>query len=68
MGAERAESMSCTAQHRRRPPGRIRGILVAVLDLVVAVALFTLFESVNRSISMMAAWFRAAYAAVYWWP
>lgn len=40
-------------------------ILVAVLDVVVAAAMFTLFESVNRSVSMMAAWFRAAYAAVY---
>ena len=40
-------------------------ILVAVLDIVVAAALFTLFEPVNRSLSMMAAWFRLAYAAVY---
>lgn len=40
-------------------------ILVAVLDIVVAAALLTLFESVNRSIAVMAAWFRAAYAAVY---
>jgi hypothetical protein len=40
-------------------------ILVAVLDIVVAAALLTLFEPVNRSISIMAAWFRLAYAAVY---
>ena len=40
-------------------------ILVVVLDIVVAAALFTLFEPVNRSISAMAAWFRLAYAAVY---
>jgi phosphoglycerol transferase MdoB-like AlkP superfamily enzyme len=40
-------------------------ILVAVLDIVVAAALLTLFEPVNRSISVMAAWFRLAYAAVY---
>jgi hypothetical protein len=40
-------------------------ILVAVLDVVVAGALFTLFASVNRSVSLMAAGFRVAYAAVY---
>jgi Domain of unknown function (DUF4386) len=40
-------------------------ILVAVLDVVVAGALFTLFAPVNRSVSLMAAGFRVAYAAVY---
>jgi hypothetical protein len=40
-------------------------ILVAVLDIVVAGALFTLFAPVNRSVSLMAAGFRVAYAAVY---
>jgi Domain of unknown function (DUF4386) len=40
-------------------------ILVAVLDIVVAAALFTLFAPVNRSVSAMAAGFRVAYAAVY---
>jgi hypothetical protein len=40
-------------------------ILVAVLDIVVAAALFTLFAPVNRSVSVMAAGFRVAYAAVY---
>jgi hypothetical protein len=40
-------------------------ILVVVLDLVVAGALFTLFAPVNRSVSLMAAGFRIAYAAVY---
>jgi hypothetical protein len=40
-------------------------ILVVILDVVVAAALLTVFEPVNRSISTMAAWFRAAYAAVY---
>jgi hypothetical protein len=40
-------------------------ILVAVLDVVVAGALFTLFAPVNRSVSLKAAGFRVAYAAVY---
>ena len=40
-------------------------ILVAVLDIVAAGALFTLFAPVNRSVSLMAAGFRVAYAAVY---
>jgi hypothetical protein len=39
--------------------------LVVILDIVVAAALFTVFEPVNRSLSTMAAWFRATYAAVY---
>jgi hypothetical protein len=39
-------------------------VLVAVLDVVVAGALLTLFEPVHRSLSAMAAWFRIAYAAV----
>jgi hypothetical protein len=40
-------------------------ILVVILDVVVAAALFTVFEPVNRSVSIMAASFRLAYAAVY---
>ena len=40
-------------------------ILVVILDIVVAAALFTVFEPVNRTVSTMAAWFRAVYAAVY---
>jgi len=40
-------------------------ILVVILDIVVAVALLTLFRPVNRSISTMAAAFRLTYAAVY---
>lgn len=39
--------------------------LVVILDIVVAAALFTVFEPVNRHLSTMAAWFRATYAAVY---
>jgi len=40
-------------------------IVVVVLDVVVAAALMTLFEPVNRGVAMAAAWFRVAYAAVY---
>jgi hypothetical protein len=36
-----------------------------VLDVVVAVALRTVFEPVNRPISTLAAWFRIVYAAVF---
>lgn len=40
-------------------------VLIVLLDVIVAGALFTLFEPVNRSVSTMAAWSRVAYAAVY---
>jgi hypothetical protein len=40
-------------------------IVIAVLDVIVAGALLRLFEPVNRSVSMTAAWFRVAYVAVY---
>jgi hypothetical protein len=40
-------------------------ILVVILDVVVAVALITLFRPVNRSLSTMAAAFRLTYAGVY---
>jgi len=40
-------------------------ILVVILDIVVAAALLRLFEPVDRSVSIMAAWFRVVYAAVY---
>jgi hypothetical protein len=40
-------------------------IVVVVLDLVVAAALLTLFEPVDRGIALAAAWFRVAYAMVY---
>ncbi|MCU1516174.1 MAG: hypothetical protein JWQ75_895, partial [Pseudarthrobacter sp.] len=40
-------------------------VTVVVLDVIVAAALFEVFESVNRRISMMAAWFRLAYSAVF---
>ena len=40
-------------------------VVVVVLDIVVATALLTLFEPVNRGMALAAAWFRVAYAAVY---
>lgn len=40
-------------------------ILVVILDLVVAAALLTVFEPVSRTLSIVAALFRAVYAAVY---
>lgn len=40
-------------------------ILVVILDVVVAAALLTVFTPVNRSLSLVAAWFRVAYAVVY---
>lgn len=40
-------------------------IVVVILDVIVAAALFTVFEPVNRMVSIMAAAFRIAYAAVY---
>jgi hypothetical protein len=39
--------------------------LVVVLDVVVAWALFRVFSPVNRAISMLAAWFRLAYSAMF---
>jgi hypothetical protein len=40
-------------------------VVVVVLDVIIAGALFEVFASVNRSVSMMAAWLRLAYAAVF---
>ncbi len=40
-------------------------LLVAVLDVVVAWALYVLLEPVSRSLSLLAAWFRVVYAAVF---
>jgi hypothetical protein len=59
-----------TAQDILGSEGLFRGgiaslFLVVILDVIVAAALLTVFESVNRSLSTMAAWFRATYAAVY---
>jgi hypothetical protein len=40
-------------------------LVVAGLDVVVAGALFTVFEPASSRLSMLAAWFRLAYAAVF---
>ena len=39
-------------------------VVVAVLDIIVAVALLYVFAPVNRAVSTAAAWFRLAYTAV----
>lgn len=39
--------------------------LVAVLDVVVARALYRVFKPVNAALSKLAAWLRIAYAAVF---
>lgn len=40
-------------------------VVVAILDVIVAGALFVLFEPVSRPVAMLAAWFRLAYSAVF---
>ena len=39
--------------------------LVAVLDVIVAWVLFRVFAPVNRTIALVAAWLRTAYAAIF---
>jgi hypothetical protein len=45
--------------------GIIVFLVVAVLDVIVAWALYVLLEPVNKSLSRLAAWFRLVYAAVF---
>jgi hypothetical protein len=40
-------------------------LVVAILDVVVAWALYILFKPVNKSLSLLAAWFRIVYAAIF---
>jgi hypothetical protein len=40
-------------------------VVVAILDIVVAWALYVLFKPVNKSLSLLAAWFRLAYAPIF---
>jgi Domain of unknown function (DUF4386) len=40
-------------------------LVAAALDIVVAWALFRVFEPVSRGLSMLTAWFRLAYAGVF---
>ncbi len=39
-------------------------LIVAILDVVVAWALYVLLKPVNKSLSLLAAWFRVVYAAI----
>jgi uncharacterized protein DUF4386 len=40
-------------------------LVVAILDIIVAWALYVLFKPVNKSLSLLAAWFRLAYAPIF---
>ncbi len=40
-------------------------LAVAILDVVVAWALYVLLKPANRSLSLLAAWFRIVYAAIF---
>ena len=40
-------------------------LIVAVLDVIVAWTLHVLLEPVNQSLSLLAAWFRVVYAAMF---
>src|SRR6266508_1539311 len=40
-------------------------LVVAILDVVVAWALYILLKSVSKSLSLLAAWFRIVYAAIF---
>ena len=40
-------------------------LVVAILDVVVAWGLYVLLESVSKNLSLLAAWFRVVYAAVF---
>ncbi|WP_100444743.1 DUF4386 domain-containing protein [Glycomyces xiaoerkulensis] len=40
-------------------------VAVVILDLIVAAALFRVFASVDRTVSMTAAWVRVAYSAAF---
>ena len=56
-------------QHRRAraaiPHARGRLLVVAVLDVMVAWALYAVLRPVNRGIALLAAWLRVVYAAVF---
>lgn len=40
-------------------------LIVAILDVVVAWALYVLLKPVNKSLSLLSAWFRLVYAAIF---
>ncbi len=65
-----AQDASATAAHILASSGLFRiGIasllLVAILDIMVAWALHVLLERVSKSLSLLAAWLRVAYAALF---
>lgn len=41
-------------------------VIVAILDVVVAWALYVFLKQVNKSVSLLAAWFRLVYAVMLW--
>jgi hypothetical protein len=58
-----------TANNIMASPGLFRTgifvfLIVAILDVVVAWALYILLKPVNKSLSLLAAWFRVVYAAI----
>ena len=58
-----------TANNIMASPGLFRTgifvfLVVAILDVVVAWALYLLLKPVNKSLSLLAAWFRVVYAAI----
>jgi hypothetical protein len=45
--------------------GVVAWVLIGILDLVAALMLYVVFRPVNRSISLLAGWFRLVYTAVF---
>jgi hypothetical protein len=45
--------------------GIVAWVLIGILDVVVAFALYIVFRPVSRSLSLLAAWFRLTYTAVF---
>jgi hypothetical protein len=45
--------------------GIVLFLIVAILDVVVAWALYILLKPANKSLSLLAAWFRVIYAAIF---
>ena len=45
--------------------GAVFFLVVAILDVIAAWALYILLAPVNQGFSLLAAWFRVVYAAIY---
>ena len=61
---------TATADNIMASPGLFRTgifvfLIVAILDVVVAWALYILLKPVNKSLSLLAAWLRVVYAAIF---